>query len=152
MRLKYLILNAVISAVFTVEASAQQDTVYISFTTTEYSNSHVFRKGKAGKAYPEDGARSYVFKKKNVWGWQDLTFSYHLTKPEGSALVTDHPRIDRNDLAGIDLKDAVWFAKTSYSEIIEFFSGKVIYLIDEGHSDGSKVYLLRVYFSFEAQE
>ena len=119
---------------------------------TDYSSSHIFRKGESEKSYPYDAARSYIFKKQNAWGWQDLKFSYHLSKPEGSALVINHNLINLSTLDSYDLKDAAWFEKTSYSDIISYFSRKVIYLIDEQHVNDAKGYLLRVYFWFEAEE
>lgn len=81
-------------------------------------------------------------------------FSFASYVPEGLSHQFEYKLVPLSILDEKDFKDRSWFDTHMYDEIVETFSGKdkVIFLIDEGQIKDGKAYMVRVYFSYSAEE
>ena len=140
---------------------AQSDTLFIRFENRE-SNKLIegFRnKNDTSDVYPFGGGRIYLFGKmrKGRERIADFTFSFFTTTLEGNDRPFSYQKVNESALGKKIFKDRAWFDKTSYVDIIKYFGRKeygdqIIMLYDETQPPSDKVYLVRVYFSFEAEE
>lgn len=104
--------------------------------------------------YPFDGGRAYSFKKK-LPSVEDVRFYYHSYTPVWVDIQFIYKIVDISILEKKDFKNAEWFDKTNYHNIMETFYGrdKVIYLIDEKQIlDSTKIFMVRVFLSYSANE
>ena len=144
---------------------AQSDTLYIRFKNVE--SNRVFagfrHKNDTSDIYPFDGGRIYIFGKmrKGHGRISNFTFSFRSTSFKKSSQQFYYQELDQSQLEEMlkqkDFKDREWFNKTSYIDIIKYFGRKksgdrIIMLLDETQMSGDKIYLVRVYFSFDAEE
>jgi len=144
---------------------AQGDTLYVKFEPNDWMGILKGYKNKNDSSYSEvfpfDGGRIYSFKKLRIKSVDHFSFSFFSYTPEWMDKQFYFEEIDKTILIevleGKDFKDADWFENTSFIEIIKYFGRKtygdqIIMLYDETQPSGDKVYLVRVYFRFDAEE
>jgi len=147
--------------ILALSSLAQSDTLYVRFEKSE--SNRVFggfkHKNDTSDIYPFDGGRIYLFGKmrKGRERIADFTFSFFTTTLEGNDRPFSYQKVNESALGKKIFKDRAWFDKTSYVDIIKYFGRKeygdqIIMLYDETQPPSDKVYLVRVYFSFEAEE
>ena len=142
-------------------AKAQQDTVYVLYENIKPNYITKLKKHRNDpdprNYYPFDGGRHYNIIKKVGRFDNGLYFIFNSYTPKWMDIQFYYQEVDKSVLDKKDFKDREWFDKTSYEDIIKYFSRnekgeKVIMLLDETHLNDEKVYLVRVYFDYDAEE
>lgn len=139
---------------------AQSDTLYVLFENTP---PNYIIKGSKHKddperstQYPFDGGAIYVIQKgeKDTPWTKELFFSYKSYTPDWMESQFEYLIVNKKYLKKKDFKTSSWFQNNSYERIISIFNNdKVIYLLDKNEfQSDSKIYLVRVYFSFTDEE
>lgn len=140
-------------------AKAQNDTLYVYIEKNLCTGLTAMGKRKADPEprtyYPFDGGRGYSMEKKAGKFKEYFRFFYASYTPISMDYQFSYELVDISILDKKDFKNSKWFNRTNYEGIINVFYGtdKVIYLIDERQIlDSTKIYMVRVYFSFDAEE
>ncbi|MFA0964859.1 hypothetical protein AB9P05_23825 [Roseivirga sp. BDSF3-8] len=147
-----LFVTTLLLVAFTVPVMAQTDTLFIKYD--KYPGSEVLypfaSKGDSLNAFPDSSLTIYVFE---IEG-KNLRFYYSSNPLDAKA----QPFVYKKErIAALNQKvfyEKNWFEKHTYSEALELFSSSdnVIMLWDTTQPEGEEVYLVRVYFDFDAYE
>ncbi|MCB0496022.1 MAG: hypothetical protein KDC79_07785 [Cyclobacteriaceae bacterium] len=137
--------------------NAESDTLYILYQ--EIYPNYIVKIGKhkddpdSRDYYPFDGGSHYKIPS-STGSILDISFNFNSYTPEWMDNQFSYKIVNESILKEKNFKDRSWFDAHTYDEIVETFSGKdkVIYLIDEGQIKDGKVYMVRVYFSYSAEE
>jgi len=146
-------------------SKAQNDTLYVLYQSHTPNYLIEARKHRddteARSFFPFDGGRHYHSPKQVGKYKKDIAFIFSSHTPAWMDQQFYYQELDQSQLGEMlkqkGFKDREWFDKTSYVDIIKYFGRKeygdqIIMLYDETQPPSDKVYLVRVYFSFEAEE
>ena len=140
---------------------AQQDTLYVFYENIEPNYVLYSRKHKNDpnpiNHFPFNGGGLYIMPKQVGNFKKNITFSFNSYTPEWMDLQFYYQKVDKSILNKKDFKTKEWFDKATYTDIIKYFGRtqngeRVIMLLDENHIDDEQIYLVRVYFDFDAEE